>query len=106
MSEPEYIRDLTDAVKKKIVAILDVRHPPNWRSLMEAIGYRASFITQVGMATLTPGGSPTSTLLRDLAQEGRTVHELINWLLSLPRRSTALQTVVDELSKLLQTYNH
>lgn len=97
MSEPEYIRDLTDAVKKKIVSILDVRHPPNWRSLMEAIGYRASFITQVGMATLTPGGSPTSTLLKDLAQEGRTVHELINWLLSLPGRSTALQTVVDEL---------
>ena len=99
MTEEKYIRDLPGAVKTEIAVILDVSHHPNWRSLMETIGYGASFITQVGMATLSPGGSPTIALLRQLAKDGRTVRELIWWLLALPGKTRALQTLVDDLSK-------
>ena len=98
MTEEKYIRDLPDAVKKELAFILDNQRP-NWKSLMETIGYGASSITQVGMATLSPGGSPTIALLSQLAQDGRTVRELISWLLALPQRSPALQALVNDLSK-------
>lgn len=96
MTEEKYIRDLPDAVKKELAFILDNQRP-NWKSLMETIGYGASSITQVGMATLSPGGSPTIALLSQLAQDGRTVRELISWLLALPQRSPALQALVNDL---------
>lgn len=104
MTEEKYIRDLPDAVKKELAFILDNQRP-NWKSLMETIGYGASSITQVGMATLSPGGSPTIALLSLLAQDGRTVRELMSWLLALPRRSPALQALVNDLRAPVITQN-
>lgn len=105
MGEVQYIGDLPEEVKKKIAATFDACGPPNWRSLMTDVIplYKREntnrYVYKFAMETLSPGGSPTTQLLGDLARRRRTVGELINWISSMPGKTHGVQTVLNVLSK-------
>ncbi|PFX27714.1 mucosa-associated lymphoid tissue lymphoma translocation protein 1-like [Stylophora pistillata] len=99
------ITDLPDDRKKQIAVILDSSELPNWRSLVQDVirhhipSYKdPRQVYAIGMATLSPGGSPTLKLLHDLGQLHITVGEFKSWIGSKSEGAPRLQKVVSLLT--------
>lgn len=99
------ITDLPDDIKKQIAAILDASEQPNWKSLVhEVIRHKIPSykdpcqVYAIGMATLSPGGSPTLKLLQDLGQSQITVKVFKSWISSMSEGSPGLQKVISLLT--------
>lgn len=102
------IHDLPEVVKKRVAEVLDTGDQlPNWRLLIRDVIrqymplYNEAFVTKYfAIETLSPGGSPTLKLLKDLGEREITVGVLIKWISSLNqmRPNLQLQAVLNLLS--------
>ena len=93
------IHDLPEHIKNRIAEVLDTGDQlPNWRLLIRDVIrkyiplYDEAFVTKYfAMETLSPGGSPTRKLLKDLGERAITVGVLISWISSLNQMKPNLQ---------------
>ncbi len=77
------LESIPEPVMKSFSNIFDKAEKPNWRTLVSVLPdgfYSSQKIELFAMDILKPNGSPTYSLLQDLAKRKRTLLDLLGWL--------------------------